>query len=118
MGSEITSVTLAKSKRLVEDFRKEKGLNFSEALRFIIEDYFRIMRKLDKARSADLEKVLDLVAGKGADTFNHAVIEDLNDIKNSMQEVRSMLLVVGDSDERYREAFCKYFPKYFKAKQK
>ena len=118
MGSEVTSVTLLKSKRLVEDFRKEKGLNFSEALRFIIEDYFKIIKKLDQARRADFEKVLDLVAGKGADKFNHAVIDDLNEIKSSMQEIRSMLLVVGDSDDRFREGFIKYFPKYFKDKQK
>lgn len=117
MGSEITSVTLQKSKRLVEDFRKEKGLNFSEALRFIIEDYFRIISRLDQARRADFDKVLDLVAGKGADEFNHAVIDDLNDIKGSMQEIRNMLLVVGNADDRFREGFIKYFPKYFKDKQ-
>ena len=43
MPSGKVCVTLLKSKNLVEDFQKKNGhANFSEALRYIIEDYFKL----------------------------------------------------------------------------
>lgn len=54
-------------------------------------------------------------SGKACNDFNGAVIEDLNEIKATMEELRNMLLVVGNCDERFRQGFIKYFPKYFKA---
>jgi hypothetical protein len=106
---------LAGSKPLVEELLKKKGFkSFSEALRFIIEDYFRLIGKLDEARVADFEKICDLLAGKGGNGFNSAVIEDLDQIKTDTDEIKKMLLVVGHSDERLRTEFANYFPKYFK----
>jgi hypothetical protein len=116
MPSGKVCVTLLKSKNLVEDFQKKNGhANFSEALRYIIEDYFKLREKLDQARTADFEKLFDLLSGKACNDFNGAVIEDLNEIKGTMEELRNMFLVVGNCDERFREGFIKYFPKYFKA---
>lgn len=115
MSSGSAHVTLLKTKRLVEDFRNERGFNnFSEALRFIIEDYFKLLKKLDQARRADFDKVCDLIAGQGDKGLNSAVIEDLDMIKGSIDEVRKMVLVLGSSDDQLKEAFIKYFPKYFK----
>lgn len=117
MASGSAHVTLLKTKRLVEDFQKERGIgNFSEALRYIIEDYFKIRRKLDEARTADFERLCDLISGKGGNDFTVAVIEDLDALKHSVEEVKNMLLVVGHTDDRLHEAFVKYFPKYFKNK--
>jgi hypothetical protein len=38
-------------------------------------------------------------------------------VPRPMEELRNMFLVVGNCDERFREGFIKYFPKYFKAAQ-
>jgi hypothetical protein len=109
------SVYMDDSRRLVESLQKKKGFkSFSEALRFIVEDYFRLINKLDEARSADFEKVCELLSGNGGNGFNSAVVEDLDLIKNEIVELKNMLLVVGNSDERMRMEFAKYFPKYFK----
>lgn len=118
MSSGSAHVTLLRTKQLVEDFRKENRIgNFSEALRYIIEDYFRLRKKLDEARHADFEKVCDLLAGKGGSEFNGAVVEDLDEIKSSLDEVRKMVLVIGHTDAQFRPEFAKYFPKYFKNHQ-
>ncbi len=115
MGSGRAHVTLLSTKRIVEDFQKERGLNtFSEALRFIIKDYFRLMNKLDQARTADFEKVCDLIAGKGQNEFDSAVVEDLDEIKQKVPEIQNMLVLVSTLDDKWHELFKKYFPKYFK----
>ena len=115
MGSDRTSVVLAGTKQRVEALQQKKGFkSFSEALRFVIEDYFRLIQKLDEARSADFEKVCDLLSGNGGNGFNSAVAEDLDLIKSEMVEIKNMLLVVGNSDDHLQMAFAKYFPKYFK----
>lgn len=115
MSSNTISVYMDDTRHLVESLQKKKGFkSFSEALRFIIEDYFRLIHKLDEARSADFEKVCDLLSGNGGSGFNSAVAEDLDLIKNEMVEIKNMLLVVGHSDEQLRMEFAKYFPKYFK----
>lgn len=115
MPSGKVCVTLLNSKNRVEEFQKKNGLaNFSAALRYIIEDYFKLREKLDQARGADFDKLFDLLSGKAGNDFNSAVIEELNTIKGTMEELRNMFLVVGNCDERFREGFIKYFPKYFK----
>jgi hypothetical protein len=115
MGSGTACVTLLKTKRVVKDFQEEKGFrSFSEALRFIIEDYFRLRNKLDESRDADFERVCDLIAGKGFDDFNKGVVEDLSNIKGSLTEIRNMIALISQIDSKWLEQFQKYFPKYFK----
>jgi spore coat polysaccharide biosynthesis predicted glycosyltransferase SpsG len=114
MASGSAHVTLLKSKRLVEDFKEERGFKtFSEALRYVVEDYFRLRRQLDEARDADFNRVCELIAGKGGSDFNRAVIEDLDALKGTMNEVKNMLLVVGSADDKLKAALAEYFPQYF-----
>lgn len=115
MSSGDAHVTLLKTKRVVRDFQEEKGFrSFSEALRFIIEDYFRLRNKLDESRDADFERVCDLIAGKGIKDLNKGVIEDLSYLKDSVTEIRNMIALVSQIDSKWLEQFQKYFPKYFK----
>lgn len=115
MGSGRAHVTLLSTKRIVEDFKKERGFDtFSEALRFIITDYFRIMNKFDEARAGDFEKVCDLIAGKRQGDFSSAVAEDLDEIKQKVSEIQNMLVLVSTLDDKWHDLFKKYFPKYFK----
>ncbi len=115
MGSGKVSVTLLKTRRLVEDFREDRGFKtFSETLRYIIEDYFRLRAKLDESRDADFEKVCDLIAGKGMGGIDRSIVEDLEYLKSSVTEIRNMLAIVSKIDPQWLELFQKYFPKYFK----
>lgn len=108
-------VTLLKTKRLVEDFQEDKGFKtFSETLRFIIEDYFRLRSKLDQSRDAAFDRVCDMISGKVENEFNKLVAEDLEYLKSAVTEIRNMLTIVSHIDPKWRELFQKYFPKYFK----
>ena len=115
MSSGTACVTLLKTKRLVKDFQEEKGFrSFSEALRFIIEDYFRLRNKLDESRDADFDRVIDLLSGKGVEDFNKEVVEDLGYLKDSVKEIRNMIALVSQIDSEWLKQFQKFFPKYFK----
>ena len=115
MSSGTACVTLLKTKRVVKDFQEEKGFrSFSEALRFIIEDYFRLRNKLDESRDADFNRVIDLLSGKGMEDFNKEVVEDLGYLKDSVTEIRNMIALVSQIDSKWLEQFQKFFPKYFK----
>lgn len=115
MNSGSAHVTLLRTKHLVEDFRKEMGFKtFSEALRFIVEDYFKLRSKLDQTRYADFEKMSDLIAGTGSNDFEGAVIEELTELKQAVSEIKNMLVIVSQIDPKWLGLFQKYFPKYFK----
>ena len=102
----------------MEEFKNERGFRtFSEALRFIIDDYFKLRQQLDEARDADFSKVCELIAGKGGSGFNQAVIEDLDELKGAMNEVKNMLLVVGSADDKLKAQFAEYFPQYFEERK-
>jgi hypothetical protein len=104
-----TSVVLFDTKRLVENFQRTKGLrNFSETLRYIINDYFKIINKLDEARTADFNRVCDLISGSNRDFGT-----DLTELKQSINEVRNMLVLIAHNDDDLQELFIQYFPKYF-----
>jgi hypothetical protein len=116
MGSTTTCVTLAKTKYMVEDFQENRGFkNFSETLRFIIEDYFRLRSRLDESRDAAFDRVCDMISGKDAGGgFNQEVARDMEYLKDSVTEIRNMLAIVSQIDPKWLELFQQYFPKYFK----
>jgi len=99
MSARKISVTLLESEKKVEKFRLSRGLNFSEALRYIIDDYFERLSK------------------SNTDFFNSGVIDEMKTIKSEVIEVKNMVLVIGHNDDELHEEFVKYFPKYFKTKE-
>jgi hypothetical protein len=105
--SDKISLRLKDTQPLIESFRYTNGLNTSKAIRFIIEDYFRIREATEANKTINKPDYKKL-------------IEDLSQIKKDMDEVKSntntilnMLLVIGFNDENLKDEFVKYFPEYF-----
>lgn len=108
--AETTSITLLETKGIVDDFRHSKGLNFSEALRFIIKDYFKI--RSEKAMRADAE---DSVISE-IQRLKEEIAElqrDNEELKFNTDVAIKMLIVIGHTDDELRPEFIKYFPRYF-----
>jgi hypothetical protein len=109
--TETTSITLLETKRIVDDFRHSKGLNFSEALRFIIKDYFKM--RSEKAMRGNAE---DSVTSE-IQQLKEEIAElrkDNEELKFNTDVALKMLIVIGYNDDDLRDEFVRYFPRYFK----
>lgn len=96
------TLRLQELKSKVENFGKKRGMNLSETIRFIVEDYFKITQVLPQ---------------KVDENFHLSVIDEMKTIKSEVTEVKNMVLVIGHNDDELHEEFVKYFPKYFKTKE-